>query len=336
MRIINADLEDELLLVEQKKDDIEIARKSLEKALTQQMQQLTLSLLSYELLCGRDIKKKDLDMAISIIKCLNSHFEIKEEDAISLISESIYQKKWPSLYLRDMRDLQLRILGKNVYLWNVIEVNEQLALLGSDYRLFFAGSMELANEYIKKQIGVEDNNIEFDCRYIWGKIGPISISIGGPVFDFCTEEVSSPYLLDTAPGFSIGDTAIIRRTLLKDSNDENSFHVFTHEVIHTISHSFKDKSPFVVANWDLYIKRDICRFLKTPHKKADIDTAFNILINNTMNRVLDNIDNKEHLLELPTFNDIFDELLSKKIITVNEDGYYNCKKYQGGEEWGIF
>lgn len=340
MRLINCTLEQQMLSIESKRDDIKIARQILEKALCQQFQLLTLALYSSEILKGRSLKKHDLEEIKKICVSLFPTALIdSDENILEYIADSIYSKKWIVIGLSDIKNIEIRIFGKYVYLWNTLEINEQLAMLGSDYRIYFAGAMQVASSYVKSLIGYEDKADSIDCRYIFGEIGNTSISLGGQVFDFKNELAISPYFNDRVPGFAIGDTAVIRRTVLRKlhPNDENSnLHVYFHEVLHTVMYSFKDGAPFTVSNWNIYIKRDICRFLKRPHSKAEIEEAFNIIIENPIIKILGGVADTEIYDKLNKFSDILDTLISEGIVTIDTKGYYLCATLQEGQPWDVF
>lgn len=340
MRLISSTLEQQMLSIESKRDDIKGACQLLEKALCQQFQLLTLALYSSEILKGKSLKTHDLEEIKKICVTLFPTDPIdSDEDILEYISDRIYSKKWIVVGLSDVKNIEIRIFGKYVYLWNTIEINEQLAMLGSDYRIYFAGSMQVASSYVKSLIGYEDKTDSIDCRYILGEIGNTSISLGGQVFDFKNELAISPYFNDRVPGFAIGDTAVIRRSVLEKlhTNDENSnLHVYFHEVLHTVSYSFKEGAPFTVSNWNTYIRRDICRFLKYPHSKAEIAEAFNIIIVNPIISIYEGVADTEIYDKLDKFSDIFDTLVTEGIVTIDTKGYYLCVTLQEGQPWDIF
>lgn len=339
MKLISKTLEEELLSVENKRDNIFEARSILEKAITEQMQLLTIALYSSELLNGRELHKSDLARMKAICLSLFPNATVASDlELKDYVAESIYSKRWLTITPSDLVNVELRIIGRYEHLWNIIDINEQLAMLGSNYRLFFAGAMQLATSQVKKLIGHNDEATSYDCRYIWGEIGPTSISPGGPVFDFVTENVISPYFNECAPGFSIGDTAIIRRVIVKENHPEEenaALFVYLHEVLHTISFSYKNGSPFTVSNWDLYNKRDLCRYLINPHSKDEIDEAFKILSHSALEAFSNEISNKL-LKKLTPLGELLDGLVSSNYISVDNNGLYQCKIYQEGQPWDVF
>lgn len=340
MKLIDCDLEKQMILIESKRDNIKSARHILERALCQQFQLLTLAIYSSEILKGNKLKKHDFE---EIKKCCVNLFpndSINSYDSINeYISDGIYRQKWMVIGFSDLNNIEIRIIGKYVYLWNTIEINEQLAILGSDYRIYFAGSMQLVSSYVKSIIGYEDKTDSIDCRYIFGEIGNVSISLGGQVFDFINEISTSPFFNDNVPGFSIGDTAVVRRCVLKrmNQNDKSSyFHVLFHEITHTISYSYKDGSLFTLSNWNTFLKRDICRFLKKPHSIDEITKAFKIIIENPIKQVFKGLVDIERFDNLIEFSDILDTMVSDGIVTIDEQGNYLCVALQEGQPWDVF
>ena len=57
MKLIDCDLEKQMILIESKRDNIKSARHILERALCQQFQLLTLAIYSSEILKGNKLKK---------------------------------------------------------------------------------------------------------------------------------------------------------------------------------------------------------------------------------------------------------------------------------------
>ena len=340
MRLISSILEKEMQSAELNRNNVKKARQILENGLCEQFQLLTLSLYSNDLLCGKDLTSKELSTIKDLISRLFPETVFSsEEDIIQFVADGIYNKRWPTVDLKDLLDIEIRLYGKYVYLWDTIEINEQLALLGSNYRFYFAGSIQLAHSYIENMIGYNNEIDDFDCRYIFGEIGNISISLGGQVFDFITEIATSPYLVSNVPGFSIGDTSVIRRNILKECNCNNStshLQVYLHEILHTIEYSFKYGAPFTVSNWDIYLKRDICRYLINPHSKDEIDRAFEIVINPILLNWLEQSADISVFKKLTSFSDIFSKLIDSGVLIKDDAGYYICTTYQEGQAWDVF
>lgn len=340
MKVISKAFEQELILTESNRNDVKRAREVLEKALSQQFQTILLALYSSEIIKGRSLRNSELQEIEGICTVLFPENFISKgnENIFEFVSNGIYTKKWPILGLNDLKDIEIRIYNRYVFLWNVIDINEQLAILGSNYRFFFAGAMQIASSYVKKIINFEDQATSIDARFIFGEIGVSTISVGGPVFDFEDELVTSPFFNENVPGFAIGDTAVIRRNVLRKlypSNDSGILSAYLHEVLHTISYSFKDGAPFSTANWNLYIKRDICRFLKNPHSKKEITDAFWLIINNPIKSYFSTIDTaKEVLKKFDDFSCIFELLLSEGTVAENI-GLYICATNQEGQPWDL-
>ncbi len=340
MKVINESLEQEMCSVESNRNDIKRAREVLEKALSQQFKTILLALYSYKIIKGKNLQNSELQDMERICNILfPEEFVTKRNDnIIEFVSKGIYNRKWPVLGLNDLKDIEIRIYNRYVFLWNVIEINEQLAILSSDYRFFFAGAMQIVNSYVKKLISFEDHSTSIDARFIFGKIGVLSISVGGPVFEFEDEMVTSPFFDSNAPAFALGDTAVIRKKVLRKiyQNNESGFlHAYFHEVLHTVLYSFKNGAPFSTANWNIYIKRDICRFLINPHSKKEIEDAFMLVINNPFKPVFSDVETAKKVFEkFDNFESIFKSLISDGIIA-EDNGLYFCVTNQEGKPWDL-
>lgn len=340
MKLITKDLEQAMCLAESNCNDIKKARIVLENALSQQFLTVALGMYSSEIINGKDFMQSQIDEIEGICSSLFpiEYAACEDKNVLSFVANGIYRKKWPILQVKDLHEIEIRIFNRYVYFWNAIEINEQLAILGSNYRFFFAGAMQLAGSYARTLIGYKNHPISIDARFIYGEIATVSISVGGPVFDFKNELAVSPFLEGNAPGFSIGDTAVVRRKMLGHSDQEYDvmfLQTLFHEIYHTITYSLSHGAPFSTANWNMYIKRDICRFLIVPHSKEEISEAFGLLINDP-NRtfLLKHGIGKKVLHKLCTFWDVFDSLYSVGIVA-EKDGLYYCVTMQEGKSWNL-
>lgn len=196
--------------------------------------------------------------------------------------------------------------------------------------------MNLINVYLKEMFSKSSISNRIDTRFIVGSVGPTTISYGGRVFDFVEEVVRSPYFDNTIPGFSIGDTAIVRREVLKtiyETEEDiagHSLHTYLHEITHTLLHSFKEGLPYASANWDTILKRDICRFLKKKCKREKIEEAFQFLIENKISDLL----GAEHFKKFTPFWSIFNSLLKQGLIIENQ-GFYSCILTKEEQPWDL-
>ena len=168
MKVISKAFEQELILTESNRNDVKRAREVLEKALSQQLQTILLALYSSEIIKGRSLRNSELQEIEGICTVLFPEDFISKgnENIFEFVSNGIYTKKWPILGLNDLKDIEIRIYNRYVFLWNVIDINEQLAILGSNYRFFFAGAMQIASSYVKKIINFEDQATSIDARFM--------------------------------------------------------------------------------------------------------------------------------------------------------------------------
>ena len=346
MKLIDNTL-DENMTLDENGGSIEDVRLSLEKSLLNQFQLLTLGLYSNKLLSGSVIEILDIQRIRRIFNTLfGIGWDSSEEDIANFFAQGIYERKWKIVRLSDLKNVEIRICGKFVYLWNIAEINEQLAILGSRFRFFFAGCMQIASSYVKSILAFEDKANSIDCRYIYGEIGDMSISVGGQLFEFVSEEVVSPYIEDAIPGFSMGDTAVIRDVILKkiSNNDPEYYkdiwlHTYLHETLHTIGYSYKFDSPFARSNWKIFLNRDICRFLRTKHTYDEICNAFHLIIENPFLLLLEDIkpnDKSDLLNDIEPFEQVFKGLCNENVVIKDDNGMYSCSVYEGAITWSHF
>lgn len=310
MKIINEQYEYELLQLESKTINRSTACNILEKAVIQQFMSLNLGLLSDKLLC-EDISNNELQtMRNILIELYPDDIEAICQDTLTYIANGIYAGKWTVISVSELDLVEIRIFGGNVKLWDVFEINEQLSVLLSDIRVYFAGSMNLLNIHMKKQFGKDIQSNSVDARFIVGTVSPVTISYAGRVFDFIEERVCSPFFNSNVPGFSIEDSAIIRRKVILDICPDTSeaeqriLHVYLHEAIHTLSYTAKDNFPYSSSNWEIILRRDICRYLKHEHTIEDLERAFELIIHNPFISILE----ESRFTQFTSFKNIFESL----------------------------
>lgn len=336
MKFINEQNEKLLLELNFDKTNMGRACRILENAVIQQFQSINLGLLSGKVLNGELTDDDFQNYRKMLIALFPNDLDMIDDDLFKYISNGIYEKKWDVIDISDLKQVEIFIVGKSVRLWDVFEINEQLSILLSDYRVYFAGAMNVINVHLKEMFGKSPISNSIDARFIVGTVGVTTISYGGRVFDFVEEVVSSPYLDNTTPGFSIGDTAIIRREVLKkickvgENIAEYVLHTYLHEVLHTLSYSFKEGLPYASANWETIVKRDICRFLKKKYEKKKIEEAFLFLIENKMASFF----GQDEFKKFTPFWSIFESLLEEGVVIENQ-GFYSCVLTKEGQSWDL-
>ncbi len=346
MKLITREFDEMICIQEKNKNDIMSARSILEIVLSNQFQLLSLGLFSFEILRGKNIESIEYDILKDICNSLYPQDSKKIESLglIAYITEGIINKKWKVIKLIDLYNIEIRIYNKSVYLWNDIEINEQLSILGSNYRLYFAGANDISIAHIKRLVKFDDVSSFLDGRFIFGEIGNISVSYWGPVYDFKNETAVSPYFDNYAPGFSVGDTVVIREKLIntkealtsEDVPNADLLHIFIHETLHTMSYSYKDEMPFAKANWTKYTERDICRYLCDEHNYTEIKNAFSLNFESPIvEKLLNDPDKKKVMNEFNNLELILNSLLDsgKIILTKNEN--YKCISYEKGKSWDL-
>lgn len=333
--LISPELSERMDVVESKKDDIAVARELLEKALIFQFQKLALGMCSYVSLYGNSLSNYCLFPLRSFFTQVDN---LSLESIQQKIAMGTILKEWEAIPISKLSDVEIKLFRKRVKLWNDIEINEQLALLGSSFRFYFAGNEQLSIAHIKHLVGHKQGSLDLDGRFIFGSIGPVSATYFGPLFHFNREFAVSPFFCESEPGFTIGDTVVLRDVVLKG---ENKDHALTHELLHAFTYGFKDGLPFGVANWRRWIERDVCRFLITPHSFQEIDDTIGVY-QKTTNLIIDFMtrNSDEMCIQFKNFGFcdlkcIINDLIKENKVFKEEDMYYS-PIYRRGSKWDIF
>lgn len=142
MKFINKQNEKLLFELEYNRSNLKKACEILEDAVIQQFQSINLGLLSGKVLNG-ELEDKDLpNFRKMLVGLFPNDINIIDDNLFEYISNGIYAKKWNTLDISDLKHVELFIVGRSVHLWDVFEINEQLSILLSDYRVFFCWSNE--------------------------------------------------------------------------------------------------------------------------------------------------------------------------------------------------
>ena len=181
----------------------------------------------------------------------------------------------------ELARIQIRIFGGEVYLWNDVQINKQLVLLGSEHRLFFAGAHDVTYQHIQELLEVKSDQF-IDCRFIFGTIGSISTLALVRVLDFNQELAVSPftnlpYLGTNNIGCAFydiqGSQIIIRRMVMNLSSDTN---ILSSTLSHEMGHIPQIQRQNFIQNgyWLDDIKHDICRFVQSPKTLFEVRKEF--------------------------------------------------------------
>lgn len=334
--LISQELDEQMNAMESNRGDIVAARELLEKSLTFQFQRLALGMCSYASLYGGSLSNYCLIPLKNCFPQVDSNLSL--ESIRQNIAKGVIQKEWEVISVSQLNSIEIRLYYKKVKLWNDIEINEQLALLGSSLRFYFAGNDQLSIAQIKNLIGYNQDSFALDGRFIFGSIGFVSATYFGPLFHFIKELAVSPYFSESEPGFTIGDTTVLRDTLLEGESKDNAL---IHELVHAFAYVFKDGLPFGRANWRRCIERDICRYLIDSHSFNEIEDAigvYQVLSDTILNHITDgNIEAQTKLKNLgfSSLSHIFYDLVDVGKIC-KKNGKYYSPIYRGGSKWAIF
>lgn len=348
MKLISRELEQKLINQENNRNCIIKARLTLEETLIYQFRQLAIGLYAYQILTEHSIGNEEYKRIYEFIndKTIfeeNELTEFKNSFAMDIITKNI-----KVISLDKLKDIKIRIYNKDVHLWEGYLINEQLSILGSSLRFFFAGNDTLSLIRIKELIGYPSNDfVQIDGRFILGHIGAISTTYFGPVYDFIDELAISPFFDDRAPGFTIEETVVIRRNViqkaLQKSDVENSdlwLHTFIHETLHSSSYAFKDGLLFAKGYWRIYTERDICRYLNKPRKFEEIKKTFFLNFEHPDIAIL--AEHGSDILDINIFREnlgnlqciLQDMIKTGKIIEKDKECFVCCL-YEQGKEWEL-
>lgn len=348
MKLISRELEQKLIDQENNRNCIIKARLTLEEILIYQFRQLAIGLYAYQILTEHSISNEEYKRIYEFI----NDKTIDEENELTVFKNSfamdIITKNIKVISLDKLKDIKIRIYNKDVHLWEGYLINEQLSILGSSLRFFFAGNDALSLMRIKELIGYPSNDFaQIDGRFILGNIGAISTTYFGPVYDFIDELAISPFFDDRVPGFTIEETVVIRRNVmqkaLQKSDVENSdmwLHTFIHETLHSSSYAFKDGLLFAKGYWRIYTERDICRYLNKPRTFEEIKTTFFLNFEHPDIAIL--AEHGSDILDINIFREnlgnlrciLQDMIKTGKIIEKDKECFVCCL-YEQGKEWEL-
>lgn len=368
MRIISDELEQDLALQEKHPFDIPSARKNLESALTFQIRVLSDGLMSFCLL--QNIPVDDLGWwhyFLTKVESPNSYYpNLSDPSFLSFrktLAQDIALRKIKPISIEQLVDVELRIYGGYVKLWNDIGINKQLSQLGSSFRLAFLGSKSIANSHIYRLIGHVSNKIEVDARFLWGQVGALTACPVSPVFDFERELSVSPFMRGTASGFTHERRIFLRQVVMKTAiesaklnksdmpqeyvnkiQDEQGFrdalyaqwyHDFTHESIHLVQQTNQLGFPYMRTYWFEDVVNDMLRFAQRPRSRSDFQKTFDLSFNLPVLKTFDEYlgQNTHGMLNGRNVDNTLDDLLRDKLLVKKDNETLYSPIYESGIRW---
>jgi len=268
-------------------------------------------------------------------------------------------RRVPRITLTDLNDVQIRIYGKSVNLWQDLDINKQLVVLGSDYRLVLVDCRSLATNHLLLLLGKEPT-AQVEGGFIFGRVGTVSSCLVAPVFEFWNEVATSPYIPANAKGFTYDDEnrIVIRPSVImmevqsghdlhskesfelekKETQDfealfaKNRMGTWIHEATHVVSvfrppdSGLKYRRSF----WLQDTRFDICRYTQVPRSIEEIHGVFELNFLMDMSWV----DNKE-LRSVPTLDNILAKMVKEGLIIITPENKVFCPLYKEGQRWRI-
>lgn len=253
------------------------------------------------------------------------------------------------LPVRDLSQVQIRILGGMACLWDDYQINQQLRDLGSNVRLVFPGASRLGGLALKEMLGGSDEDWPVDARFILGRVGAKTAGPFGPVFDFDIELAVSPFVDPSATGFAYENKAVLRRPVIRrviegrqthTTEPQTSFrlqciHNLIHELIHAAAYNHPSQQSY--AGWHYFqdIAADICRFTMIARERADIEEAFDFSFEHDI--VMKKVEAVGHTIPeegLPSAMQVVEALVNDGRIRFDSGSYLSIA-YADGRRWAF-
>lgn len=283
---------------ENRRDNVALARRTLECALEVQLRCVARGILADLLLTGRSLS--DLDWWLQYLTTLEHPLMYRmmcEYPSFTTFRDCFLKDVSAGRVCRISRkslsQVKLRILGGAAHIWEDERINALLTILGSSLRLLTVNStVSGISGELHDLLDLEDNSPPIDSRFIFGRVAPRSVSIvGSPVFQFEREHAAAPNL-SLSPGFTDGMRIVVRETILRieiDSKDaptadeddlvhriqqvrlHESGHIFDryHGTVRLISSKQFWPKFTVPSCWGL-MSDDLCRFAMTSRSLNEI------------------------------------------------------------------
>lgn len=372
MRLISDEIERELDSQEKSPFNIPLARRVLEQALTSQLKILSNGILAWLLLHGTAIEKAKWRLIYLSHRNpdqsgVTTPRQIPDEELTSFSKnfvKDIVARRVKAINIDLLNQIELRIYGKYVKLYEEAQINNQLAKLGSEYRLAFLGGHQVSVNSIIDLLELDIDSFPIDARFIFGRVGHITALPYVPLCDFKSEVALSPLLDFKGAGFTYDDKIVIRHSILRylqstttkegDTGEHDSLllpwvHVLIHESIHIFgssgmswaTHSSRRRYPYTTTFWLDDTKRDICRFTQIPRSIEDLRASFlwnfdNMVVKDPKNLpdTFLGISLKDHMNRY-TLEAVIDEMKKEGLIVEGADHLIYSPIYEVGKRWQL-
>jgi len=373
-------LEEEIQAHENDRSHIPAARSVLERAVIAQVQAIADGLLAHRLLSGQALdhrawvaqflSRSSPDIAeqwgteeapqeqagagrdeVSAMLAMAAAFRAKHPVAVEDYKRDFHVRVARGEIRRitppELHDMTIRIFGDHVPIWQEGRINAQLAVLGSDLRLFVAAADQLRALSVLKGLGHTPASPPGPMVFLLGRTRPCTSLFKAQLFEFDHEFAVSPYLHATSPGLVDQCRVVLRHRFWHGIlfNYPAGDHIADalaqgildgHENGHVI-----DRYGFVIPghfnSWRSVMRSDVCRFAQRPMKYGEIYVAFHRTFDRFESMPVlamgllppDESRDGLKLIELLT------ELVDDGVLERAADGKYICRRYEEGRTWSI-
>jgi hypothetical protein len=372
-----AKLEEELQAHESDRHHIPAARAVLERAIIAQVQLIADGLIAHRLLCGHSLDRfawvaqvlsrgsEDAAAAWGTLERASAQatggtlagamqgmataFIAKHPPSVEEFERDfhlrVFRREVTRITPEQLRTLTIRIFGTRVPFWQEGRINAQLAMLGSDLRLFIAAADQLRAASILSSLGIEPREPVSPLIFLLGRTRPCTSLFKAQLFEFDHELAVSPYLHTTSPGLVDQCRIVLRHRFwhgiaqnypvgpLADGFCEE---ILSHERGHIVT-KYGFIFPGHFADWRSIMRADLCRFAQRPVKYGEINVTFSRTFDffestPVLSMGLLPPDEPRETLKLI---DLLSELVEDGMMERMADGRYLCRRYEEGRAWSI-
>lgn len=228
------ELEQQVIRHETIRDDAADAREVLETLLLIQLRAIADGLLANMLLRGESFDApawwyQFLSRQPHPSKYLPDFADVEFRSYRKDFAQRVATNQIKKVSLRNLPELQIRILGGHCHFYDEGKINRQLVRLGSSLRLIVVGSSHYRIARMRNMLGQQSNDkASLDGRFILGRIGPASFFDNAALYLFEREFAISPYMEAQASGFTDKAKIVVRQDVLR-GEVENQIQIFRAE-----------------------------------------------------------------------------------------------------------